>query len=164
MSADLADLERRVTALERAQNDTTDTLRWVVAKLDRISAVQEEHTLRLDRIDSRLDGIDGQLAEIPVPLWKPCAKARNGCSPQSARRETRALSVEGYCVMSSVDKIHKIISNGIAWTIRHPDDPRKTSGNVKAYFEMRRLQRQGLGRSPRVCTRRRGKNGKRSMD
>lgn len=65
MSADLADLERRVTALERAQNDTTDTLRWVVAKLDRISAVQEEHTLRLDRIDSRLDGIDGQLAEIP---------------------------------------------------------------------------------------------------
>ena len=65
MSADLAALERRVTALERAQNDTTDTLRWVVAKLDRISAVQEEHTLRLDRIDSRLDGIDGQLAEIP---------------------------------------------------------------------------------------------------
>ena len=72
MSADLADLERRVTALERAQNDTTDTLRWVVAKLDRISAVQEEHTLRLerielrlDRIDARLDGIDGQLAEIP---------------------------------------------------------------------------------------------------
>ena len=41
MSADLADLERRVTALERAQNDTTDTLRWVVAKLGRISAVQE---------------------------------------------------------------------------------------------------------------------------
>ena len=48
--------------------------------------------------------------------------------------------------MSSVDKIHKIIANGIAWTIRHPDDPRKTSGDVKAYFEMRRLQRQGLGR------------------
>ncbi len=48
--------------------------------------------------------------------------------------------------MSSIDKIHKIIANGIAWTIRHPDDPSRTSGDVAAYFKMRKLQRQGLGR------------------
>lgn len=61
--ADLAGLAlcqargRRVVALEAAQNDTTQTLRWVVAKLGRISAVQEEHGLRLDRIETDLSGL-----------------------------------------------------------------------------------------------------------
>lgn len=49
---DIAELERRVTALEAYQRDTTETLRWVVAKLGRISAVQEEHGLRLERIET----------------------------------------------------------------------------------------------------------------
>lgn len=61
---DLAELERRVTALEAAQNDTTQTLRWVVAKLGRVAAVQEEHTLRLDRIESRLDKVEDKLDRL----------------------------------------------------------------------------------------------------
>ena len=54
---DIAELERRVIALEAAQNDTTQTLRWVVAKLGRISAVQEEHGLRLDTLASDLSAL-----------------------------------------------------------------------------------------------------------
>ncbi|NJM34866.1 MAG: hypothetical protein HC850_09345 [Rhodomicrobium sp.] len=64
MTATIEDLERRVTAVETAQNDTTQTLRWVVTRLGKMSAVQDEHTLRLDRIDSRLDHIDGRLDRI----------------------------------------------------------------------------------------------------
>lgn len=48
----IAELERRVQA------------RWVVAKLGRVSAVQEEHGLRLERIETRLDRIDGRLDRI----------------------------------------------------------------------------------------------------
>lgn len=61
----LEDLERRVTALEKAQNDTTQTLRWVVAKLGKMSAVQEEHTLRLERIETKLDEHSARLDALP---------------------------------------------------------------------------------------------------
>ncbi len=60
----LEDLDHRVSALEAAQNDTTQTLRWVVAKLGRISAVQEEHTLRLERIESDVKGLREELPAI----------------------------------------------------------------------------------------------------
>lgn len=65
---DIADLERRVNALEAAQNDTTQTLRWVVSKLGTIAAVQQEHTLRLDRIDGRLDRVEGELKGLRSDL------------------------------------------------------------------------------------------------
>jgi hypothetical protein len=65
---ELIELTRRVDALEVAQNDTTQTLRWVVAKLGRIAAIQEEHTLRLDRIDARLDGFESRLDRIEIRL------------------------------------------------------------------------------------------------
>ena len=61
MTPTLEDLDRRTTALERAQGETTQTLRWVVAKLGRMQAVQDEHTLRLERIETRLDGIERKL-------------------------------------------------------------------------------------------------------
>ena len=61
MTPPLEDLDRRTTALERAQGETTQTLRWVVAKLGRMQAVQDEHTLRLERIETRLDGIERKL-------------------------------------------------------------------------------------------------------
>ena len=54
----LEDLDRRVSALEAAQNDTTETLRWVVAKLGRVSAVQDEHTLRLERLETKVDRLE----------------------------------------------------------------------------------------------------------
>lgn len=68
MSIDVEELERRVTALETAQNETTQTLRWVVSKLGRISAVQDEHTLRLERIESRIDEVDGRLEKVEADV------------------------------------------------------------------------------------------------
>src|SRR5262245_40283267 len=55
MATTLEDLDRRVTALDRAQGETTESLRWAVAKLGRIQAVQDEHTLRLERIETKID-------------------------------------------------------------------------------------------------------------
>jgi hypothetical protein len=57
---DIVELERRVAALEATQNDTTQTLRWVVSKLGTMAAVQAEHTLRLDRIENDLSGLRGE--------------------------------------------------------------------------------------------------------
>jgi chromosome segregation ATPase len=51
-------LEDRTTALERAQGETGETLRWVVAKLGRMAAVQDEHTLRLDRLETKVDRLE----------------------------------------------------------------------------------------------------------
>ncbi len=61
MALTLEDLDSRTTTLERAQGDTTQTLRWVVAKLGRMQAVQDEHTLRLERIETRLEGVERKL-------------------------------------------------------------------------------------------------------
>lgn len=60
----IIDLERRVNALEAAQNDTTQTLRWVVARLGRMSAVQDEHTLRLERIEGDVKRIESDLSRL----------------------------------------------------------------------------------------------------
>lgn len=64
----LEDLDRRVTALEAAQGDTTQTLRWVVAKLGRIQAVQDEHTLRLERVETRLERVETRLERVETRL------------------------------------------------------------------------------------------------
>jgi chromosome segregation ATPase len=70
MALTLEDLDRRVSALERAQGDTTETLRWVVAKLGRIQAVQDEHTLRLERVEGRLEKVEGRLEKVEGRLEK----------------------------------------------------------------------------------------------
>jgi chromosome segregation ATPase len=62
------ELERRVAALEAAQNDTTQTLRWSVAKLGRISSVQDEHTLRLERIESDVRRVEAGLKDLRADL------------------------------------------------------------------------------------------------
>ena len=68
MAVTLEDLDRRATALERAQGETTESLRWVVAKLGRIQAVQDEHTLRLERLETRLDKVEGRLERVEARL------------------------------------------------------------------------------------------------
>ena len=68
MALTLEDLDQRVTALEQAQGDTTQTLRWVVAKLGRIQAVQDEHTLRLERVEGRLERVEGRLDKVETRL------------------------------------------------------------------------------------------------
>jgi phage shock protein A len=78
----IEELERRVTALEAAQNDTTQTLRWVVTKLGKMSAVQDEHTLRLERIDNRLDRMEadfkGLRADLPAMLAEAVREGLKG--------------------------------------------------------------------------------------
>ncbi len=61
---ELQDIERRTAALEVAQNETTQTLKWVVARIGRMSAVQDEHTLRLDRIETRLGSVETRLGNV----------------------------------------------------------------------------------------------------
>ena len=64
MAQTLENLDRRVTALERTQGETTETLRWVVTKLARMQAVQDEHTLRLERLETKVDGLDLRLSRV----------------------------------------------------------------------------------------------------
>jgi hypothetical protein len=68
MMAELIDLERRVGALEVAQNDTTQTLRWVVAKLGTMSAVQEEHTLRLEKIEADVSVLKADMSTVKADI------------------------------------------------------------------------------------------------
>jgi hypothetical protein len=81
MAVTVEDLDRRVTALERTQNDTTETLRWTAATLGQMRAVQDEHAQRLERIQTtladhtqRLDGIDTRLDSIEGRLDRLEAK------------------------------------------------------------------------------------------
>jgi chaperonin cofactor prefoldin len=60
----LEELDRRVTALEKAQRETAETQHWMSGTLGRIAAVQDDHTKRLDRIDGRLDRIEGRLDSV----------------------------------------------------------------------------------------------------
>lgn len=68
MAVSLEDLDRRATALERAQGETTESLRWVVAKLGRIQAVQDEHTLRLERLETKVDGLEAKVDRLEVKV------------------------------------------------------------------------------------------------
>jgi predicted nucleic acid-binding Zn-ribbon protein len=61
---DIQALEHRTDALEVAQNDTTQTLRWAVAKLGRIASVQDEHTLRLEKIETDLESIRHEMGSF----------------------------------------------------------------------------------------------------
>jgi Lon protease-like protein len=68
MALTFEDLDRRVAVLEQTQGETTETLRWVVAKLAQMQAVQDEHTLRLERVETRLDRIEARLDALPRAL------------------------------------------------------------------------------------------------
>jgi chromosome segregation ATPase len=81
MAVTVEDLDQRVTALERTQIETTETLRWAAATLGRMQALQDEHTQRLERIETtladhtqRLDGIDVRLDRIEGRLDRLEAK------------------------------------------------------------------------------------------
>ena len=66
---DLADLTRRVEALEAAQKHTAETQEWMASTLGRIAAVQDQHTQRFDRIETDLAGLrrefDGFRRDLP---------------------------------------------------------------------------------------------------
>jgi len=71
MSATLEDLERRVVALEKAQNENTTSLRWIAGTLGQVQSAVEgvrsdlnDHTQRLDRIENDIKGIRTDLPGI----------------------------------------------------------------------------------------------------
>jgi len=68
MALTLENLDQRVTALEHAQGETTETLRWVVTKLARMQAVQDEHTLRLERLESKVDNLETKVDKLDARL------------------------------------------------------------------------------------------------
>jgi chromosome segregation ATPase len=70
MALSLEDVDRRATAVEHAQGETTETLRWVVTKLARVQAVQDEHTLRLERLEIKVDKLDDRLGKVETRLEK----------------------------------------------------------------------------------------------
>ena len=49
-------------------SEAIETLRWVVAKLGRIQAVQDEHALRLERLETKVDKIDRRLGNVETRL------------------------------------------------------------------------------------------------
>ena len=68
MAATLEELERRVIALERAQNENTITLKWMAGTLAQVKAATDDHTERLQRIEgtvkdqtARLDRIESDV-------------------------------------------------------------------------------------------------------
>jgi hypothetical protein len=74
MTADIIDLERRVSALEKAQKETAETQTWMASTLGRIAAVQDDHTQRLENIENRLgkveflaSGASGTIRASPRP-------------------------------------------------------------------------------------------------
>jgi chromosome segregation ATPase len=98
MAVTLEDLDRRTTALERAQGETTESLRWTVAKLGRIQAVQDEHTLQLDRIETRLDKVEGRLDRVEARLESVESKVDalpRAIAEMIAASETRLMAALG---------------------------------------------------------------------
>jgi chromosome segregation ATPase len=71
----LEDLDRRVTALERAQNDNTQSLKWVITKLAKVEVTLDEHTLRLQRVEDKIDQTNRQLAGLVENLPRIVAEA-----------------------------------------------------------------------------------------
>ena len=70
------ELERRVSALETAQKETAKTQTWMAGTLGRIAAVQDEHTQRLDRIETDLKGLR---TDLPAMLAEA---VREGLKPR----------------------------------------------------------------------------------
>lgn len=64
MAATLEQLERRVAALEKAQNETTGSLRWLLGTVAGIKATQDMHTETLGQLQSGVEEIRSDLHEV----------------------------------------------------------------------------------------------------
>lgn len=72
---DIADLERRVIALEAAQKETAETQTWMAQTLGRIAAVQDEHTRRLDRVETEVKGLRSDMPSIVADAMREVLKS-----------------------------------------------------------------------------------------
>jgi hypothetical protein len=68
----LEELELRVSALEAAQKETTQTQQWMAATLGRIAFVQDQHTAKtgelLADVRELQADLKGQRADLPALL------------------------------------------------------------------------------------------------
>ncbi len=62
--AAITELRGRVSKLERAQNENTESLTWACGELGKITAIAHRHTAQLERIDDRLGKVESGLAEV----------------------------------------------------------------------------------------------------
>ena len=62
--ADFQDLKRRVGRLEKASVENTETITWLAGTLGTMKAVQDDHTQRLDRIETRLEEHDSRFDRL----------------------------------------------------------------------------------------------------
>ena len=66
--ATVEDLERRVEALEKAQNTNTETLEWMAGTLGRMKATADLHTGRFNELDNRVDRVEQKLSGVEQRL------------------------------------------------------------------------------------------------
>ena len=66
--ATVEDLERRVEALEKAQNTNTETLEWMAGTLGRMKATADLHTGRFNELDNRVDRVEQKLTSVEQKL------------------------------------------------------------------------------------------------
>jgi outer membrane murein-binding lipoprotein Lpp len=59
---DFAELTSRVTRLERASVNNTETIGWLAGTLGGMKAVQDDHTQRLDRIETDVQVLKSDVA------------------------------------------------------------------------------------------------------
>lgn len=85
MAATLDELDRRVSALEKAQNETTVTMRWVVGTLGQIQAVQGHHTSLLQEHSAKFDKLFAELESL---------RAEGRRTAEELRTEGRRTSAE----------------------------------------------------------------------
>ena len=65
---DFNELKTRVSRLERASINNTETITWMAGTLGAMETMQDNHTGRLDSINNRLDGIDNRLGRLEADV------------------------------------------------------------------------------------------------
>lgn len=71
----IREIEGRLTALEQAQNDNTQSLRWLVKSMAEMKAGQDDHTKCLDRIEGDVKGLRTDLPGIVGGAVRDALKA-----------------------------------------------------------------------------------------
>jgi uncharacterized coiled-coil DUF342 family protein len=66
--ADITDLKARVTRLERASVNNTETIGWMAGMLGTIKSIQDTHTKRMDAMDARFDRMDSEIREVKADV------------------------------------------------------------------------------------------------
>jgi hypothetical protein len=81
----IEELDRRVKALEAAQKHTAETQEWMAGTLGRIAAVQDRHTKTLEDHTQRLERLESDVREIRTDLKRPAFRPARHCRGNDAR-------------------------------------------------------------------------------